>query len=445
LGLNPWLQGFLTIIAGAAVAVIAWTIIERFLHIIVLVLAAFLLAFLFGPLVDRLQHRGVPRILAILLIYLAVIGGLVLGSVLLINPLTAQLQGVVNQLPTLVNGSGDALSQVERFLGQFGIALDISSLRDQLVSYVTSAGGSLLGGTLSVLTGLVTLATDFMLVLVIAFYLLLDGSGMRNWALRFLPTAARERWFFIEATLNRVLGGYIRGQIIVALTVGTAAGLGCAVLGVQFPLVIGLLAFLFEFIPMVGPVLGMIPAVVIAAFQPLPLVIWVIIYFIVLQQVESNVIVPRVSGHAVGLHPLAALLALLAGVELGGLGGALIAVPIVGVLYVIALALYLDATGQAQLLGAGAPLRPVPSLRRVLGRRGKLTASAPPAVAPATPVPNERLASIAEDQAHLKAQFDADVQTDAADAATKAASAAVSTASNVPPGDPTAPVPDARV
>jgi predicted PurR-regulated permease PerM len=441
LGLNPWLQGFLTIIAGAAVAVIAWTIIERFLHIIVLVLAAFLLAFLFGPLVDRLQHRGLPRILAILLIYLVVLGGLVLGGVLLINPLTAQLQGVVDKLPTLVNGSGDTFSRVEGFFRDMGIPLDVTSLRDQLVSYVTSAGGSLLGGTLSVLTGLVTLATDFMLVLVIAFYLLLDGTNMRNWALRFLPAAARERWFFIEATLNRVLGGYIRGQIIVALTVGVLAGLGCAVLGVQFPLVIGLLAFLFEFIPMVGPVLGMIPAVVIAAFQPPPLVLWVIIYFIVLQQIESNVIVPRVSGHAVGLHPLAALLALLAGVELGGLGGALIAVPIVGVLYVIALALYLDATGQAQLLAA--PDRPTAyrSLRQAIRRRGE-TVALPIEKAP---VPNERLASIAEDQAHLKAQFEADVETDAADAATKAASAAAGKASNVPPGDPTAPVPDARV
>jgi predicted PurR-regulated permease PerM len=358
--------------------------------------------------------------------------------VLLINPLTAQLQGVVDQLPTLVNASGGAWTQVEHFLGQFGIALDITSLRDQLVGYLTSAGGSLLGGTLTVVTGLVTLATDIMLVLVIAFYLLLDGAGMRNWALRFLPGAARERWFFIEATLNRVLGGYIRGQIIVALTVGVMAGLGCAVLGVQFPLVIGLLAFLFEFIPMIGPVLGMIPAVVIAAFQPLPLVIWVIIYFIILQQVESNLIVPRVSGHAVGLHPLAALLALLAGVELAGLGGALIAVPIVGVLYVIALALYMDATGQSQLLAAADRPSAYQSLRQAIRRRGETVVL--PTATP-RPVPNERLASIAEDQAHLKAQFDAEVETETAAKAANAAAQAASAAADSPPVPPSRPAP----
>jgi hypothetical protein len=179
----------------------------------------------------------------------------------------------------------------------------------------------------------------------------------------------------------------------------------------------------------------------------------------VLQQVESNVIVPRVSGHAVGLHPLAALLALLAGVELGGLGGALIAVPIVGVLYVIALALYSDATSQSQLLAA--PERPTAyrSLRQAIRRRGETVAL--PVEQPA--VPNERLASIAEDQAQLKAQFEADVQTETAHAATSAAkaadaaagaaahaadaaSAAADATGKTPPAPsaPTKPAPDAR-
>jgi hypothetical protein len=204
---------------------------------------------------------------------------------------------------------------------------------------------------------------------------------MHTRALRLLPAATREKWFFVEATLNRVLGGYLRGQILVALTVGIAAGAGCALLGVHYALVIGLLAFLFEFIPIVGPVLGMIPAVLIALFQSPGLALWVVIYFILLQQVETHVIVPRVSGHAVGLHPLGVLLALLAGVELGGIGGALLAVPVAGVLYVIAMALYSDATKQTEMLVdqprrityTGTALRGV---RSVIDRRIKGSASA---------------------------------------------------------------------
>jgi predicted PurR-regulated permease PerM len=427
LGLNPWLQRFSTIIAGAVVALIAWTIVARFLPILVLLLASAIVAFLLGPLVDRLHSRGVPRLVAILLLYLTILGGLALGAGLLIGPLTTQLQGLVATLPTLFDTKGGAQIEIDRFFQQQGIPLSVASLGKQIATYVTSAGSSLLGGTLAVLTGLITLVTDLFLVLAITFYLLLDGSSMHTWALRLLPAPTRERWFFVEATLNRVLGGYIRGQILVALSVGVLAGLGAALLGVPYPLVVGLLAFLFEFIPMVGPVLSSIPAIILALFQPLPLVWWVIIYFIVLQQVESNVIVPRVSGHAVGLHPLGALLALLAGVELGGLGGALLAVPLAGVLYVVFLALYSDAMGQTQLLVAAPRPSAVSLLRQVLRpRRGAGAGVAPVSTPAAEPLSNARLATLVDEQAVLSAQF-------AAGEAAQERPASPSAGTNAPP------------
>jgi predicted PurR-regulated permease PerM len=441
-GLSRLLQIFLTIIAGAIVAVIGWTVIERFLHIIILLLASFLLAYLLGPLVDRIERVRLPRILATLLVYVVIIGALTTGIVLLIGPLTAQLQDLSKTLPTLIETRAGTPSGIDRFFQENNIPLNVADLRGRLLEYVSGAGTSLLGSTLAIVTGLVTLVTDLFLVLAITFYLLLDGRSMHNRALRLLPVTVRERWFFVEATLNRVLGGYIRGQILVALTVGVAAGVGSALMGVQYPLVIGLLAFFFEFIPLIGPVLGMVPAVIIAFFQSPGLALWVIVYFIVLQQVESNIIVPRVSGHAVGLHPLAALLALLAGVELGGLGGALLAVPVAGVCYVIALALYSDATKQTELLVAQPRPTTYSSLRHVIARRrGRGGGSVPaPVPAPATalagdagptaivmtatsvdtvsvttspesaPVAderNERLATITQEQAQLIAQFDA--------------------------------------
>jgi predicted PurR-regulated permease PerM len=427
------------------VAVIAWTVIERFLHIIILLLASFLLAYLLGPLVDRIERLRLSRIAATLLVYLVIIGALATGIVLLIGPLTAQLQDLVKTLPTLVDAKPGEPSGIDRFFQDNGIPLDVAGLRSRLGEYISGAGTSLLGGTLAIVGGLVTLVTDLFLILAITFYLLLDGRAMHNRTLRLLPATVRERWFFVEATLNRVLGGYIRGQILVALTVGIAAGAGSALLGVQYPLVIGLLAFLFEFIPMIGPVLGMVPAVIIAFFQSPTLALWVIVYFIVLQQVEANVIVPRVSGHAVGLHPLAVLLALLVGVELGGLGGALLAVPVAGVLYVIALALYSDATKQTELLVAKPRRTTYNSLRQAIGSRrgspghGISGASAPlpasamagaaapiretssdvnslavitspesgPVDATVSDEPNERLATITQDQTQLIAKFDA--------------------------------------
>lgn len=385
-GLNRWLQVFLTIIACTIVAVIAWTVVERFLHIIILLLAGFLLAYLLGPVVDRLERTRIPRIAAILVVYLVIVGVVATAIVLLIGPLTAQLQDLNKTLPTLVGTKSGAPSGIDSFFKEHGIPLDVAGLQIRLGEYVSSAGTSLLGSTLGIVAGLVSFVTDIFLILAITFYLLLDGRSMHTRALRLLPVVARERWFFVEATLNRVIGGYIRGQILVALTVGFAAGAGSALLGVQYALVIGLLAFLFEFIPLVGPVLGMVPAVLIALFQSPGLALWVVVYFIILQQVESNVIVPRVSGHAVGLHPLGVLLALLAGVELGGLGGALLAVPVAGVLYVMVLALYSDATKQTELLVAQPRATPFSTLRKVrnvIGRRNSHAVSL--TVSPAAP------------------------------------------------------------
>jgi len=144
-------------------------------------------------------------------------------------------------------------------------------------------------------------------------------------------------------------------------------------------------------------------------------VILVVIYFIVLQQVESNLIVPRISGHAVGLHPLAALLALIAGLDLGGIGGALLAVPAVGVLYVLVSALYSDARGQSRMLVNQQRRRPYNFLaRQITQRRGR--GPVPPQVVVAAqaqeseqaPVANERLASIQQESEHLHEQFEAD-------------------------------------
>ncbi len=411
------LQILLTIIAGTVVAVIAWTVIACFLHILILLLASFIVAFLLLPLVNRLERGGMPRLASILLLYLLLFGALALAVLLLANPLGHQLQGVTTSLPTYFNSHGRK-SGVELFLARHGV--DVTSARDQAIGAAKTSSGAVLGNTVAIVSGTIATVTDLLLVLVITFYFLLDGGAMRNRFVRLIPDRQRDRWFFVEATLNRVLGGYIRGQVVVAATVGLAAGVGCWAIGVYFPIVIGLLAFLFEFVPMLGPVLGMLPAVVIALFQPHTPVILVVVYFIILQQVESNLIVPRISGHAVGLHPLAALLALLAGLDLAGIGGALLAVPAAGVLYVLLMALYSDATGHAAVLAARPRRRPYDLLvRQVAQRRGRgmggptRLAGSPPlavetATAAPTPAPNERLAAIQEEGAQLRERFDAD-------------------------------------
>src|SRR5207245_5805603 len=152
-----------------------------------------------------------------------------------------------------------------------------------------------------------------------------------------------------EDALNRGVGNYIRGQLTLALLIGCLAGVGCAFLGLKdYALIIAVLAFIFETIPMVGPALASIPAILISLLLPDPLhhTPWVIVYFIVIQLVESNILGPRIVGHAVGLHPIASIMALIIGAQLFGAFGALLATPIVAAAWVVIASLYHSARGE---------------------------------------------------------------------------------------------------
>jgi predicted PurR-regulated permease PerM len=155
-----------------------------------------------------------------------------------------------------------------------------------------------------------------------------------------MPAAYRDRTLFFQANVARVLGGYLRGQLTLATIIGLLTGVGMSLLGLPYAVVLGVLAGMFELIPMFGPILSAVPAIIVALFLPFPTVIWVVIFFLVVQQIENNLLAPRISGHAVGLHPLGAMFALLAGFQLGGILGGLFAVPIAGVLWVLMGAAY---------------------------------------------------------------------------------------------------------
>lgn len=223
---------------------------------------------------------------------------------------------------------------------------------DQLEAHATSAAEGAAERLLSNLALTVGEAsgwvTDAMLTLVISVSLLIDGPRFAERAMAVLPQRHRTKALFIQEHAVRVLGRYIRGQLTLALFVGTAAWLGTAALGLPYALVLGVLAGLFEFVPMFGPYLSAFPPVIVALFMPYPTVLWVILLFIVIAQVENNILEPRIVGDAVGLHPLAAMFALLAGYQVAGPLGAVFAVPLAAVVWVVLGAAYRDMAGQAR-------------------------------------------------------------------------------------------------
>ena len=173
-------------------------------------------------------------------------------------------------------------------------------------------------------------------MLVITFYLINDRDTIGHVLSGIVPQKYAPGATFAARSAGRIIGRYVRAQLAVAAMVGFLGGGGAAVLGVQYAPLIGIFAFLAESIPVLGPIMATIPAVVIALLESPWKAVAVLIWFLIVQQLEQNVIMPRLSGHAVGIHPVAAIMAVLIGFQLGSVWGALFAVPILG--YVVALA-----------------------------------------------------------------------------------------------------------
>lgn len=332
-----WWATYVLIGAGAVVTLIAaFESVARFLaplgHLALVVLLGIVVAFILAPIVARLEgmtHRRAPAVLLTFLVVVIVLVG-VLGVVA--APLVTESTRLAAQIPRYVE-------QLQSNAPVVVLGYQIpDELRVQVGGALGTVGGAMAGQAVTMVVGLVSGIVDLFLVLIIALYLLLDTRRIRSSALRIVPKRQREQVEKFEAEVVRVFGAYVRGQLILAVIVGAAATVVLLLLGVPYAFVLGIFAGIAELIPMLGPIIGAVPAVIVSVFQPFPLVVWVVLAFIAIQQVESNLLLPRISGHAVGLHPLAAMLVLLAGFEVAGVVGALFAVPLAGIAWVFAAA-----------------------------------------------------------------------------------------------------------
>ncbi len=340
-------------LVAVCTVVLLWAasqVLGHVLRILVLILLATVLAYALEPALSVAQ-RVVPRVYAALALY-ALVFGAVAGLLFLFgHQLGTEATALGKQLPGYLDQTGKHVQAVAAGLGiPSGPPQSVSS---QLSQYIQGSLLNLVYTSANVAAVAAGSVIDVVVVLVMAFYFMVDGHRIGDLAVQLVPPPHREKAAFVRLAVGKVLGSYIRGQLILAGIIGVAAGTGSWLLGVRYPLVIGVLAFLFELVPMLGPVLSAIPAVIIALFQPWPLVLWVILYFVAIQMIENHILAPRISGHAVGLHPVAALIALLAGADLFGIWGALFAVPITGVAAVLATALYKAWRGQPIVVERG--------------------------------------------------------------------------------------------
>ena len=330
----------------------SWSVLGQFFDAVVILLLSMAVAFLLTPAVDLLARYSIPRLLATILVYIiviAVIGGLGYGLVLTL------IQQAVSFSTTITNFAvalpETLKSLIKALETQGGIPPEnINAAINQIQSTATDFARSLATNALNFVLIFTNALLNIVLVGVLSFYLTLDGKHIRDNIVEAVPRRWEHNVLLFEDALNRVVGNYIRGQLTLALIVGVCSGLICVVTGLKdYALIVGVLAFLFETIPMVGPALASITPLLLSLLLPdaFPRTFWIILLFVLLQAVESNILGPRIVGHAVGLHPVAAILSLLVGAKLFGVLGALLATPIVAASWVVLASIYRSIRGES--------------------------------------------------------------------------------------------------
>ena len=280
--------------------------------IIFLLFISFLLMTAIQPLVVFLERFRIPRAIGILLVYTVVFGFFGASMVGAIPALVSQTTRLGQELPMFIT----------KVLPSWNI--DLSTISQQ----VAPIGESLIKVTVSIFSNIVTLVT----VLVFTFYFLMERRHADVILKSIIGETAGEKTIIILRAIERRLGAWVRGQLLLMLIIGLLCYIGLVILRVDYALPLGILAGLLEVIPMIGPTVSAIPAILVALSVSPFLALSVLALYIIVQQVENNILVPVVMKQSIGFAPLVTILALMIGGRLAGVVGAVLAVPVALVL-----------------------------------------------------------------------------------------------------------------
>lgn len=326
----PTVVGGVLLLLAVAVLVLLRGVLTPFL------LAA-LLGYLVAPMVERLhRHTGLPRTVCILAAYAALGAALAAFVAFVLPDLIGELQRLGAVLPAVTASAQNAVARLRAGYGRLPLPADLRTAIDGALMGIDLGIMAAVRQTLGGAVGLVGLALSAVLAPVMAYYLLADLPRIKLELARLLPPGARQPVFACLADLDAVLAGWVRGQLLIAAAVGALATTALLILGVRFAFTLGLVAGLGELVPYFGPVLGALPAVAVAAAAGgSRLAVETALAFLLIQQLESVLLAPRIVGGSVGLHPLAVITALLVGEHLGGLVGVILSVPVTACLRVL--------------------------------------------------------------------------------------------------------------
>lgn len=301
---------------------------------------AIVLSYFLNPLVNMLEKKKIGRGLGILIIYL----GIILMFFILFKTIGPrigdEISSLARNLPRYINEIYDLSVGLYEKLGPQieNMPIDIASIEESIASGFDNLKDVLGSSIVKVINSsvrFVSRAINLVLIPVFSFYFLKDKAKYKAAIVKSLPKRYRRDIMGLGRDIDEVLGQYIRGQLIVCLFIGVATALALLFIGVDFAIIIGMFAGIFNIIPYLGPIIGLIPALIFAALEDPTKVIWVIAAITIIQQVESNFVTPKIVGKSVGLHPTVVMVGVLIGGGYFGLVGMLLAVPTIATFRVL--------------------------------------------------------------------------------------------------------------
>lgn len=293
--------------------------------VIIIFLFAIIIASAITPFANWLDSKGLPRLFGVLGLYLIVFGLVVLVLSLVVPYVADEISQLSTTLPKIVEKVSISLENVQKESPQYlDFVSELQNILDSFSIYLQQSSQSVLSIVINIFGGVMS----FIAIVVISFYLSVMKSGIESFIESVVPAKQEAYVMDLWRRAEHKVGRWLQGQILLALIVGLTVYIGLSLMGVRFALIMGMLAMALEIVPIVGPVLAAIPAIIFAFLQDPGLGLWVILFYVIIQQLENHLLVPVVLGKTTGLNPIVVLMALLIGNQLAGISGMLLSVPI---------------------------------------------------------------------------------------------------------------------
>lgn len=311
-------------IVKLAIAVLLIWFLFAVREIVVLLFIVLIIVASLAPLVNRMS-KHIPRVLAVIILAAIFLGILTGIGFIIIPPVINQLRQLAINLPLILSKLGPFYENFQHSISNYQESLlNISSQLGRISTSIYST-------TLGFFSAIVAIFT----IIVLTFYMLIEQDAIKNFLNQVVAFEHKDRLATVLKKIAEKMGGWVRGQIILMLAVGILDGIALLILGIPYALVLAVWGGLTEVVPYIGPWLGLIPALIIAfTVSPLKALLILIIY-ILIQQLESQFLVPKIMGKVLGLSPVIIILAILVGAKLMGILGVVIAVPVAAAISVL--------------------------------------------------------------------------------------------------------------